>query len=145
MLLHLGFDLPAEAEHCSLFDDGRGVQLAFGLPGGGRVSMTHLSLPGVPDYTERISVYCFDRIIELVFPAPYLRHEPTRLTLRRGGAGHALETTDYRASYEESFRDQLRAFHAAACGDAPVPTPVEQARRDVGLLISAFKQAVAKR
>jgi predicted dehydrogenase len=141
MLLHLGSELPAEAEHGALFDEGRGVQLAFGLPGGGRVSMTHLSLNGVPDYTERVAVYCTDRIVELTFPAPYLRHEPTRLTLRRSGGGHALETTDYRASYEEAFRDQLRAFHAAVCGEAPVPTPIEQARRDVALLISAFRKA----
>lgn len=143
MLQHFGIDLPAEAEHGALFDEGRGVQLAFGLPGGGRVSMTHLSLGGVPDYTERVTVYCTDRIVELVFPAPYLRHEPTRLTVRRGDAGHALETTEYRASYEEAFRDQLRAFHTAACGDAPVSTPVEQARRDVALLISAFRKAYA--
>ncbi len=144
MLRHFGIDLPDEAEHGALFDEGRGVQLAFGLPGGGRVSMTHLSLASVPDYTERITIYCTDRIVELIFPAPYLRHEPTRLTVRRGGAGHALETTDYRASYEESFRDQLRAFHAAACGEAPVATPLEQARRDIQLLISAFRKAYAR-
>jgi len=143
MLNHLGGDLPAEVDHGALFDEGRGVQLAFGLPGGGRVSMTHLSLAGVPDYTERVTVYCADRIVELIFPAPYLRHEPTRLTLRRGGAGHALETHDYRASYEEAFREQLRAFHAAACGEAPVQTTVEQARRDIGLLVSAFRKAMA--
>ncbi len=50
--------------------------LAFGLPGGGRVTMTHLNLPGVPDYTERVTVFCADRIIELTFPSPYLRHLP---------------------------------------------------------------------
>ena len=144
LLGHFGVAPPSEVDHGALFDQGRGVQLAFGLPGGGRVSMTHLSLAGVPDYTERVSVYCTDRIVELTFPAPYLRHEPTRLTLKRSGGGHALETTEFRASYEEAFRDQLRAFHAAACGDAPVSTPVEQARRDVELLISAFRKAVAR-
>ncbi len=141
MLAHLGCDLPAEVEHGALFDQGRGVQLAFSLPGGGRVAMTHLALTGVPDYTERITVYCTDRIIELVFPSPYLRHLPTRLTVRRGGAGHALETMDYRVSYEEAFREQLRAFHAAACGDAPAAITVEQARRDIALLISAFRKS----
>ena len=143
VLVHLGCETPGVADQAAWFDEGRGVQLAFGLPGGGRVSMTHLTLPGVPDYTERMTIYCTDRIIELTFPAPYLRHEPTRLTLRRGGAGHGLATTDYRVSYEEAFREQLRAFHAAACGDAPVSTPVEQARRDVELLISAFRKATA--
>ena len=66
-------------------------QLAFGLPGGGRVSMTHLNLPGVPDYTERVTVYCADRIVELTFPvalsAPYA-DAAHRAPRRRGpGAG----------------------------------------------------------
>ncbi len=143
ILAHLGCEMPDEADHGAWFDAGRGVQLAFGLPGGGRVSMTHLSLAGVPDYTERVTVYCTDRIIELTFPSPYLRHVPTRLTLRRGGAGHALETVEHRVSYEEAFREQLRAFHAAACGEAPVLTTVEQACRDVALLISAYRKAAA--
>jgi predicted dehydrogenase len=142
MLRHLRVEMPDRADHGALFDDGRGVQLAFALPGGGRVCMTHLNLPGVPDYTERITVYGADRIIELVFPSPYLRHLPTRLTLRRSGGGHALETTEFRASYEEAFREELRAFHAAATGQAPVQTTIEQARRDIALLISAFRKAI---
>src|SRR4030095_4219718 len=103
----------------------------------------HLNLPGVPDYAERITIYCTDRIVELTFPSPYLRHLPTRLTLRRDGGGGSLETRDYRVSFEEAFREQLRAFHAAACGEAPVQTPLEQARRDVEFLTSAFRRAVA--
>lgn len=143
MLEHLRCELPAQADSGTLFDEGRGVQLGFGLPGGGRVSMTHLNLPGVPDYTERITVYCRDRIIELTFPSPYLRHLPTRLSVRRSGGDLALEIQDHRVSYEEAFREQLRAFHAAACGEAPVRTTVEQARRDVELLTSAFRKTMA--
>ena len=145
MLAHMSCELPAQADVGAVFDAGRGVQLAFSLPGGGRVSMTHLNLPGVPDYTERVTVYCTDRIIELTFPSPYLRHLPTRLTVRTRGAGsaHALETSEHRVSYEEAFRDELRSFHAATTGQAPVQTTVEQARRDVELLTSAFRKAVA--
>jgi predicted dehydrogenase len=142
ILRHFGGELPAEADHGVLFDEGRGVQLGVALPGGGRVSMTHLNLPGVPDHTERITIYCTDRIIELTFPSPYLRHLPTRLTLRRGDGG-SLDTREFRVSYEEAFREQLRAFHAAACGEAPVQTTVEQARRDIEFLTSAFRRAVA--
>jgi hypothetical protein len=139
----MGVDLPAAAEHGAYFDEGRGAQLGFELPGGGRVSMTHLNLPGVPSYQERLTVYCSDRIVELNFPSPYLRHAPTRLNVRRGGAGHALHSKDIRVSYEEAFREELRAFHAAACGEAPVVTTVEQGRRDVELLTSAFRLANA--
>jgi predicted dehydrogenase len=145
LLLHMGHDLPPSASHGVFFDGGRGVQLAADLPGGGRISMTHLNLPGVPDYTERISIYCTDRIVELTFPSPYLRHFPTKLTLRKDGGDPSrpgsLETHEFRVSYEEAFREQLRAFHAAACGEGPVKTPLEQARRDVEFLISAYRKA----
>lgn len=143
MLRHLGADLPETAETGAFFDDGRGVELAFALPGDGRVRMTHLNLPGVPDYRERISAYCSDRIIELEFPSPYLRHLPTRLTVRRRSGDTGLETEEHRASYEEAFREELRAFHAAACGQAPILTGAEEARADVALLISAFRKAAA--
>ncbi len=143
MLARLGVEMPAEADRGAIFDDGRGVQLGFSLPGQGLVSMTHLNLPGVPDYTERVTIYAVDRIIELTFPSPYLRHQPTRLTLRRPGTNQELQTAEYRVSYEEAFRDQLRAFHRAAIGQAPVETTLEQARRDIEILTSAFRKAVA--
>jgi predicted dehydrogenase len=143
MLAHIGLELPSTADYGAVFDAGRGVQLAFGLPGGGRVSMTHLNLPGVPDYTERITVYCADHIVELRFPSPYLRHMPTSLQVRRRGKeALALEISDHRVSYEEAFREELRAFHAAATGGGPVLTTVEQARRDIELLTSAFQRAM---
>ena len=104
--------------------------------------MTHLNLPGVPDYTERITVYARDRIIELTFPSPYLRNQPTRLVVKRPAGGLALECVDFRASYEEAFREQLRAFHAAATGTGPVVTPLEEAYADIQLLTSAFRKAI---
>jgi predicted dehydrogenase len=142
ILARLGCELPAEAGDGRIFDNGRGVHLSFPLPGDGRAALTHLNLPGVPDYTERITVYCTDRIIELTFPSPYLRHFPTRLTVRRGAPGHTLELIDERVSFEEAFREQLRAFHAAVLGVRPVETPLEQARRDIELLTSAFHRAI---
>lgn len=143
MLAHLGCELPASADQGALFDQGRGVQLGFALPGGGRVAMTYLNLHGVPDYHERITIFCTDRIVELEFPSPYLRHLPTRLRVRRRGGGQALEVQEHRVSHEDAFREQLRAFHAAATGQAPVLTTAEQARRDIELLTSAFRKAVA--
>jgi predicted dehydrogenase len=142
MLAHVGCELPAEADRGAIFDSGRGVELGFTIPGGGHVSMIHLNLPTVPDYNERITVYCTDRIVELTFPSPYLRHMPTRLSVRRGEGERGLVVSEHRANYEEAFREQLRAFHAAATGAAEVPTPVEQARRDIELLISAFRKAL---
>lgn len=52
-----------------------------------------------------------------------------------------LDAVVITAQLQGSLPEQLRAFHAAAYGQAPVSTSVEQARRDVELLISAFRKA----
>ena len=49
---------------------GAACASAWALPDGARAHLTHLNLPGVADYTERVTVYCRDRILELTFPSP---------------------------------------------------------------------------
>jgi predicted dehydrogenase len=146
-LLHsIGIDAPLPLADAAYFDGGRGVSLDWTLPGDGRAHLEHLNLPGVADYRERVTAYCRDRILELTFPAPYLRHHPTRLVERRSdGTVAGLETIDYRVSYEEAFRNELRAFHAAITADVPVRATVEAARDDLAALLDGFRLAAARR
>jgi len=128
------------------FDAGRGVSLDWALPADARAHLEHLNLPGVADYRERLTAYCRDRILELTFPSPYLRHHPSRLVERRSdGSVTGLETIEYRVSYEEAFRNELRAFHASITTGAPVRANVEAARDDVAALLGAFRMAGARR
>jgi predicted dehydrogenase len=146
-LLHsIGIDAPLPLADAAYFDGGRGVSLDWTLPGDGRAHLEHLNLPGVADYRERVTAYCRDRILELTFPAPYLRHHPTRLVERRSdGTVAGLETIDYRVSYEEAFRNELRAFHAAITAGVPVRATVEAARDDLAALLDGFRLAAARR
>jgi predicted dehydrogenase len=146
-LLHsIGIDAPLPLADAAYFDGGQGVSLDWTLPGDGRAHLEHLNLPGVADYRERVTAYCRDRILELTFPAPYLRHHPTRLVERRSdGTVAGLETIDYRVSYEEAFRNELRAFHAAITADVPVRATVEAARDDLAALLDGFRLAAARR
>jgi predicted dehydrogenase len=139
----LGHRPPLPIADATYFDDGRGVSLSWVLHSGARAHLTHLNLPGVSDYTERVTVYCRDRILELTFPSPYLRHHPTRLVEKRSGPENpaSLRTTEYRVSYEESFRTELRAFHASVTTGAPVRASAEAAREDLRALLSAFRIA----
>jgi predicted dehydrogenase len=142
LLASVGFAAPLPVVDAGYFDSGRGVCLTWGLPGGARAQLTHLNLPGVGDYTERVTAFCRDRILELTFPSPYLRHHPTRLVEKRSGSGPAeLITTEYRVSYEEAFRNELRAFHAAVTGGSPVLASAEKARDDLVALLSALRIA----
>jgi dihydropteroate synthase len=47
-------------------------------------------------------------------------------------------------SYEEAFRNELRAFADSCQRDLPVLTPVEAGRADVALLIDAYRRASAR-
>ncbi len=142
LLGSLGIDGPLTLAAAAMFDEGRGVSLDWLLPADGRAHLEHLNLPGVPFYRERVTAYCRDRILELTFPSPYLRHFPTRLVERRpDGTVAGLETTEHRASYEEAFRNELRAFHDSITTGAPVRATVEAARADLLALIDAFRLA----
>ncbi len=146
VLARLGQRLPAPLAEAASWAEGRGVSLALELAGGGRATLSHLNLPGVADYTERMTAFCRDRILELTFPSPYLRHHPTRLVEKRGdGAGPALEVLETRASYEEAFREELRRFHASVTEGAPVVGDAAGARLDVAVLLEAFGRAARSR
>ena len=146
LLRSLGIEAPLPIADAAYFDGGRGVSLAWTLPNGGRAHLEHLNLPGVADYRERVTAYCRDRILELTFPSPYLRHHPTRLVERRSdGSVAGLETIDYRVSYEEAFRNELRAFHAAITAGVAVRATVEAARDDLAALLGGFGIATSRR
>jgi predicted dehydrogenase len=142
----VGIDAPLPIADAALFDAGRGCSLDWLLPNDGRAHLEHLNLPGVGDYRERVTVYCRDRILELTFPSPYLRHFPTPLVERRSGRPPAgLETIETRVSYEEAFRNELRAFHASVTTGMPVRASVEAARADLVALLDAFRLAAGHR
>jgi len=103
------------------------------LDGQALCTMTHLTVPKLPDYRERITLYFGDASLELEFPSPYLNHQPTRLTVKRGRE-HRLITEDIRTGYEEAFIEELKGFWASVVEGRPVRNTAEQARRDMVLL-----------
>lgn len=126
-----------------IFADGDGGQGAVRLLDGQALwTMTHLTVPGLADYSERINLYFDDARLELEFPSPWLNHQPTRLTISRSD-GHALSVTHLRCGYEEAFVEELRGFHAAVTGGRPVVNLPEHARRDQALLIGLTRRHLA--
>jgi predicted dehydrogenase len=117
-----------------LFAGGAGGQGAVRLLGGQALwNMVHLTVPALADYRERITLVFDDAAIELEFPSPYLNHQPTRLTLRKGD-GHVLTESDIRSGYEEAFVEELIGFWSAIVEGVPVRNGAEHARRDMALL-----------
>lgn len=116
------------------FANGKGGSGTVRLLDGQAVwQMTHLVVPAVADYGERIALYFEDCIVELRFPSPYLNHFPTRLVVRRS-EGTRLHTQEIRPGFGEAFIRELEAFWSSIVTGAPVRNTVEQARRDQSLL-----------
>jgi predicted dehydrogenase len=94
--------------------------------------MTHLFVPHVADYRERVSLYFDNSVFELTFPSPYLNHFPTRLQVSRS-EGNVWKRTEYRAGYEEAFIRELIGFWSSVVEGAPIRNTVEAAERDLEL------------
>jgi predicted dehydrogenase len=129
-----------------------GAQLFAGGDGGlgtvrlldGRAvwSMTHLTVPALADYRERIAVYFDHAVLELVFPSPWLNHQATRLVIRRSD-GHELRAEEIRVGFEEAYVRELEGFWAAIVEGSPVRNRFEDARRDQRLLCALAARAAA--
>lgn len=103
--------------------------------------MTHLFVPRLADYQERISLYFDDAVYELTFPSPYLNHFPTRLTIARSD-GTTWQKTEFRASFEEAFVRELVGFWKSVTKGEPVRNTVEAARRDLKLAAGLAEAAL---
>jgi len=118
----------------AIFANGEGGLGAVRLvPGDALWTVSHLVVPKLADYCERVTVCFDDRVFQLEFPSPYLNHHPTKLVEKRS-KGHHAETIVHRASYHEPFVEEFRAWHAAIVSGGAIVNPIEDARRDMVLL-----------
>ncbi|TGQ69810.1 Gfo/Idh/MocA family oxidoreductase [Mesorhizobium sp. M00.F.Ca.ET.186.01.1.1] len=126
-----------------IFANGDGGQGAVKLLGGQALwTMTHLTVPKLADYKERITLFFDDASLELEFPSPWLNHHPTRLTVKTSD-GHTLSTRDLRAGYGEAFVEELRGFWGAMVNGDPVVNRPEHAARDQALLVGLTRRHLA--
>jgi predicted dehydrogenase len=95
--------------------------------------MTHLFVHKVAEYKERVTLYFNDCVYELSFPSPYLNHFPTRLIISRSD-GTCWQNTEYRASYDEAFIQELIGFWKSVVEGAPVRNTIAAATRDLRLV-----------
>jgi predicted dehydrogenase len=126
----------------AFFADGDGGHGSVRLGGRALWQMTHLFVPEVGAYKERITLYFDDCVYELTFPSPYLNHFPTKLTVQRSN-GNVLDTSELRVSYEEPFQRELLGFWASVVEGAPVRNTVEGAINDLKLVARLTVKALA--
>jgi predicted dehydrogenase len=127
-----------------LFAGGEGGHGSVRLLGGqALLTMTHLTVPHLPDYRERITLYFDDAAIELEFPSPYLNHQPTRLTVKRASK-HRLHVEDIRTGFAEAFIEELKGFADSVAQGRAVRNSAEEAARDMDLLCGLARFRIAQ-
>ena len=105
------------------------VALNGRLPDGARVSIRWHYLEGYPAYREDVRVHDADGTVALTFPAPYLLHAPTVLTVvDRDGNGERISET---RSTAEAFERQWLAFASYVNGGPPPRASIAEGRADV--------------
>ena len=119
---------PGEAADGSVALQGR-------LPGGARVSIRWHYLEHYPAYREEVRVHDDRGTVELAFPAPYLLHAPTVLTVVDGDdeAERVVQTR----STVEAFERQWLAFDSLVRTGEPPRAGIEEGREDVLVCQSA--------
>jgi myo-inositol 2-dehydrogenase/D-chiro-inositol 1-dehydrogenase len=105
------------------------VALDATLPGGARVTIRWHYLERYPVYREEVRVHDEAGTVALTFPAPYLMHAPTVLTvLDADGEGERRSESRWTA---EAFERQWLAFAEFARGGAAPRAGIAEGREDV--------------
>ena len=129
----------------SIFAGGQGTAAVLALNGNQAIcQISHVVVPKLADYQERISLLFDDRRFELIFPSPYLNHFQTRLLAYRSEGMH-LAATEHRNGFEEAFVRELIGFWDAIINGAPVRNTAEHARADIALIQRIANLALAAR
>jgi predicted dehydrogenase len=126
----------------TLFEADAGVAALVLASNGAPISLAWHTVPKLAYYSERLTFAYEDAVFELKFPSPYLNHQPTELIERRSDGLHYEETV-HRPSYDEPFVAELRAFHSAVTGRKPGVNPVEDARKDMAMLVDFARLALS--
>jgi predicted dehydrogenase len=129
----------------SVFAGGQGTGAVLALNGDQAIcQISHVVVPKLADYQERVSLFFDDRRFELIFPSPYLNHFQTRL-IAYGSEGMHLSKTEHRNGFEEAFQRELIGFWQAIVEGAPVRNTAEHARTDIALVQKIAGLALADR
>lgn len=118
------------------------LSLAGRFPSGARVSIRWHYLERYPAYREEVRIHDERGSVELVFPAPYLLHAPTVLTVV--DADEEAERVTSTRSTVEAFERQWLAFEALVREGEPPRAGIAEGREDI-LVCQAAARALAAR
>ena len=116
-----------------IWHDGFGGQARLTFPNDVPATFTWL-YPPTGSHHEVLSFVGERGRLQLRYPPPYLPLAPVTVDWEREGPGGRLSSGSDVAGYEDPFKQELLAFHAAVTEGTPVTTTVEDAAADLALI-----------
>jgi predicted dehydrogenase len=98
-----------------------------------RVVYTWTYLADLRDYFEEIALMSPANRLRIQFPSPFLKHFPTPIVFQGMENGTAFSKR-VEASFDEAFREELRAFHDCVVNNHQPLTDASDGRKDVAIL-----------
>ena len=99
------------------------------------IILTWSYLSEVRNYVEELSVYSDSKRIKAKFSSPFLKNVPTMVSEEYMHNG-SLITSETEVSYENAFKEELRAFYQCVVNNKSVVTDVIDAKADIKILQS---------
>ena len=124
--------------------DGVQVGMHLRTAAGVLVRIPHTQDTTIADYEERLTIYTTKGVYEMVFPAPYLLNETTKLRrIELKDEFEHSEVVSLNDSKEEAFVRELHAFARAIRDgrDAPYENAFSDGAEDLRLLGTAMRMA----
>ena len=98
-----------------------------------RVVYTWTFLADLRDYFEEIALMSPTNRLRIQLPSPFLKHFPTPIVFQ-GMENGAAFSKRIEASFDEAFREELRAFHDCVVNDQQPITDAADGRKDIAIL-----------
>jgi len=103
------------------------------FPGDIRAVYTWTFLADLRDYFEEIALMSPANRLRIQFPSPFLKHFPTPIVFQGMENGAAFRK-EFQASYDEAFREELKAFHDCVVNNRQPVTDAADGKNDVAIL-----------
>ncbi|MCC7449330.1 MAG: Gfo/Idh/MocA family oxidoreductase [Anaerolineae bacterium] len=114
-------------------DKAPSITTILSYPNDVRALYTWTYLPELRDYFEEIALMSSANRVRIQFPSPFLKHFPTPIVVQSMENGAAVEKR-VQASYDEAFREELKAFHNCVVNNLEPLTNATDGKADVAIL-----------
>jgi predicted dehydrogenase len=134
----LGLDGPALPVGAASWADGHAATVTLAVGDGVRWHSSWLLLPGIEHFRERVRLCLDDAVHELDFDAPYFTEVAAVHQATRGGDAPGAVRVQRTARVLDSYRAELRHFHACVTAGERCRTDARQATADLVALRDLF-------